>query len=67
MAKWISQNREVCTLSNILFWIILCGQSLIQHGMPDGTIVVLAGLTNTYADYIATYEEYQVRTARRVA
>ena len=53
-----------CRESNILFWIILCGQSLIQHGMPHETIVVLAGLTNTYSDYIATYEEYQVRTVR---
>ncbi|XP_038060087.1 neutral ceramidase-like isoform X2 [Patiria miniata] len=36
-------------------------KSLMEHGMSNDTVVVLAGLTNTYADYIATYEEYQVQ------
>eukprot|EP00118_Oscarella_pearsei_P029107 m.3678 g.3678 ORF g.3678 m.3678 type:complete len:694 (+) comp9685_c0_seq1:22-2103(+) len=33
--------------------------TLQKNGMPDGTQVVIAGLTNTYADYITTFEEYQ--------
>jgi len=36
-------------------------KTLIDHGMPNDTTVVLGGLTNTYADYIATYEEYQIQ------
>lgn len=35
--------------------------TLQSVGMPDGTQVVIAGLANTYSDYIVTYEEYQVR------
>ena len=30
-------------------------------GKIDNVTVVLAGLTNSYADYIATYEEYQAQ------
>lgn len=36
--------------------------SLLKSGMPANTTVVLAGLTNEYADYITTNEEYQVDT-----
>ena len=35
--------------------------TLQSVGMPNGTQVVIAGLSNTYSDYIVTYEEYQVR------
>uniref|UniRef100_A0A1I8JCZ5 Neutral ceramidase n=1 Tax=Macrostomum lignano TaxID=282301 RepID=A0A1I8JCZ5_9PLAT len=34
--------------------------ALEQNGMPDGT-VILAGLSNLYSSYIATYEEYQAQ------
>ena len=33
---------------------------MISAGAPKNTTVVIAGLSNTYADYITTYEEYQV-------
>ena len=36
-------------------------QSLLSGGFPTNTKAVIAGLSNTYADYIATYEEYQVQ------
>lgn len=34
--------------------------ALISNGGDANTEVVLAGLSNTYTSYIATYEEYQV-------
>jgi len=34
---------------------------LIAGGLPPDTEVVIAGLTNTYSDYITTFEEYQVQ------
>ena len=33
--------------------------TLIEGGMPNNSRVVIAGLSNVYSDYIATYEEYQ--------
>ncbi|RUS88499.1 hypothetical protein EGW08_003757 [Elysia chlorotica] len=33
----------------------------IQGGMPATTTAVIAGLANEYADYITTYEEYQIQ------
>lgn len=38
-------------------------QTLLDNGLPDDTQVVIAGLSNTYADYIVTYEEYQVHSS----
>ena len=38
----------------------LCPQAAIQGGMPSTSIAVIAGLANEYADYITTFEEYQV-------
>ena len=35
-------------------------QAMIGSGAPKNTTIVIAGLSNTYADYITTYEEYQV-------
>lgn len=34
--------------------------ALIDAGAPESTQVVVGGLSNIYADYIATPEEYQV-------
>ncbi|XP_060526421.1 neutral ceramidase [Cylas formicarius] len=34
---------------------------LVDNGAPDSTEVVLAGLSNTYTSYIATFEEYQLQ------
>lgn len=31
------------------------------QGFNDDSVMVIAGLSNTYSDYVATYEEYQVR------
>ncbi|OWF56536.1 Synaptogyrin-2 [Mizuhopecten yessoensis] len=33
--------------------------ALIQGGFPANTVSVIAGLSNDYADYVTTYEEYQ--------
>ena len=37
----------------------------MEHGKDVGfgnnTVTVIAGLSNTYADYVATFAEYQVR------
>lgn len=35
-------------------------QTLKAAGFPANTVSVIAGLTNDYADYVTTYEEYQV-------
>ena len=34
--------------------------SMVNAGFPSDAIVVIAGLANTYSDYVTTYEEYQV-------
>lgn len=34
--------------------------SLVSNGFTSDAVVVIAGLSNTYSDYVATYEEYQV-------
>ena len=31
-----------------------------EHGFGNDTVTVIAGLSNTYADYVVTFEEYQV-------
>ena len=33
---------------------------LVENGFTKDVIPVIAGLSNTYADYVATFEEYQV-------
>lgn len=33
--------------------------TLLEGGMPKNSRVVIAGLSNVYSDYIATFEEYQ--------
>ncbi|GFO12902.1 LOW QUALITY PROTEIN: neutral ceramidase-like [Plakobranchus ocellatus] len=33
----------------------------VQGGMPADTVTVIAGLANEYADYITTFEEYQIQ------
>ena len=38
-----------------------CSQTLVQYGFGSDTVPVIAGLSNTYCDYITTFEEYQVR------
>ncbi len=35
------------------------GKALQDNGLKDARVVI-AGLSNTYSDYVATYEEYQV-------
>ena len=35
-------------------------EELKKNGYSDETKVVIAGLSNTYSDYVTTYEEYQV-------
>lgn len=37
-------------------------EALTKNGFPNDTMVVIAGLANTYSDYVVTYEEYQVLT-----
>ncbi|XP_060077762.1 uncharacterized protein LOC132557292 [Ylistrum balloti] len=34
-------------------------KALIQGGLSSDTVSVIAGLSNDYADYVTTYEEYQ--------
>jgi neutral ceramidase len=36
-------------------------ETLKAAGFPNNSQVVIAGLANTYADYIATFEEYAVQ------
>ncbi|XP_019620213.1 PREDICTED: neutral ceramidase-like isoform X2 [Branchiostoma belcheri] len=36
-------------------------RAVVSKGLPEDTEVVVAGLSNTYSDYITTYEEYQVQ------
>jgi hypothetical protein len=36
-------------------------QALVSKGFSPETKAVIAGLSNSYSDYIATFEEYQVR------
>lgn len=33
---------------------------LVENGFRKDAIPVVAGLSNTYADYVATFEEYEV-------
>ena len=40
--------------------IIFLSQVLIDHGFPSDTVVVIAGLSNSYSQYVTTFEEYQV-------
>ena len=35
---------------------------LLENGFPNDVTVVIAGLSNTYSDYVTTFEEYQVCT-----
>ncbi|XP_061167886.1 uncharacterized protein LOC133176834 [Saccostrea echinata] len=35
--------------------------TLKAAGLPANTLSVIAGLTNDYADYVTTYEEYQIQ------
>ncbi|XP_062593743.1 uncharacterized protein LOC134255247 [Saccostrea cucullata] len=35
--------------------------TLKASGLPANTVSVIAGLTNDYADYVTTYEEYQIQ------
>lgn len=35
--------------------------TLKAAGFPANTVTVIAGLTNDYADYVTTYEEYQIQ------
>lgn len=35
-------------------------QTLLSNGFSSDAIVVIAGLSNTYSNYITTFEEYQV-------
>ncbi|CAG2240357.1 ASAH2 [Mytilus edulis] len=36
-------------------------KTLVMNGFPADTIPVIAGLSNDYADYVATFEEYQAQ------
>lgn len=33
---------------------------LLENGFPSNVTIVIAGLSNTYSDYVTTFEEYQV-------
>ena len=35
-------------------------KTLLDNGFPSNVSVVIAGLSNTYSDYVTTFEEYQV-------
>ena len=36
-------------------------KTLLEEGMTKESQVVIAGLSNVYSDYIATFEEYQAQ------
>lgn len=36
------------------------GQVLLEGGTKENLTMIIAGLSNTYASYVATPEEYQV-------
>lgn len=40
---------------------------LIDSGFPSNATVVIAGLSNTYSDYVTTFEEYQVIVTSELA
>ena len=40
--------------------------ALVNNGFTKEVVPVIAGLSNTYADYVATFEEYQVRQCREI-
>ena len=41
--------------------------ALVNNGFSADARVVIAGLSNTYASYIATYEEYQVELSPAIS
>ncbi|XP_067670891.1 neutral ceramidase B-like [Haliotis asinina] len=36
-------------------------EALVSSGFPQDTVPVIAGLCNTYSDYVTTFEEYQIQ------
>ncbi|KAK7111468.1 neutral ceramidase B-like [Littorina saxatilis] len=36
-------------------------ETLVANGLPSNTTSVIAGLSNDYADYVTTFEEYQIQ------
>ena len=46
--------------SHVLILMSYLFQTLKDEGFPDPPLSVIAGLANDYADYVTTYEEYQV-------
>ncbi len=59
----LHRSTRLTTLSSQHLMLPSCALLLVQVKSAWGneTHVVIAGLTNTYASYIATYEEYQVQ------
>ena len=41
--------------------------ALVNNGFSADARVVIAGLSNTYASYITTYEEYQVELSPAIS
>ena len=41
--------------------------ALVNNGFSADARVVIAGLSNTYASYITTYEEYQVELSPTIS
>lgn len=50
-----------CFLPTMTPFLSYC-QVLVDNGFPKDSVMVIAGLSNTYSSYVATYEEYQVLT-----
>ena len=55
-----------CIHDDVPVGVVLSLQILVKYGNGFGndTVVVIAGLSNTYADYVATFAEYQVRNTQ---
>ena len=39
---------------------------LVENGFTNDVTVVIAGLSNTYSDYVTTFEEYQVHAVTNI-
>lgn len=35
--------------------------TIVSSGGPEDAVVIISGLSNTYASYVTTYEEYQIQ------
>ena len=63
------QDSKCSLLFPSLMSRLFHSQTLVKYGEKEGfgkdTVTVIAGLSNTYADYVTTFAEYQVNLRER--